>query len=104
MGELQRAVPKTRGLAFYPSALERGSRSERALKAAVAEMYVQGVTTRKVTAVMEVLCGLEVTSTQVSRAVALLDQEHTTWRERPLGQIEYLVLDARYEKIRVAAA
>jgi len=104
VGELELAVPKTRGVAFYPSALERGSRSERALKAAVAEMYVQGVTTRKVTMVMETLCGLEVTSTQVSRAVALLDEELTAWRERQLDEIEYLLLDARYEKIRVGGS
>jgi transposase-like protein len=77
VGELELAVPKTRGVPFYPSALERGSRSERALKAAVAEMYVQGVTTRKVAAVMEELCGFDVTSSQVSRAVALLDEERT---------------------------
>jgi transposase-like protein len=49
LGELEVEVPKTRGVPFYPTALEKGSRSERALKAAVAEMYVQGVTTRKVT-------------------------------------------------------
>jgi transposase-like protein len=104
VGELQLAVPKTRGVAFYPSALERGSRSERALKAAVAEMYVQGVTTRKVTTVMETLCGFEVTSTQVSRAMALLDEELSAWRERPLAEIEYLLLDARYEKIRVGGS
>jgi transposase-like protein len=104
LGELAVAVPQTRGVAFYPTALERGARSERALKLAVAEMYLQGVSTRKVTAVMEELCGLEVTSTQVSRAVSLLDEELTAWRERPLGEIEYLMLDARYEKIRVGGS
>ena len=61
IGALPLAVPKTRGIEFYPTALERGVRSERALKLAVAEMYLQGVSTRKVTAVMEQLCGLEVT-------------------------------------------
>jgi transposase-like protein len=86
---------------FYPTALERGQRSERALKLAIAEMYVQGVTTRKVAAVMEQLCGLEVTSSQVSRAVQALDAELTTWRERPLGEIPYVLLDARYENVRV---
>jgi len=96
VGRLELAVPQTRGIAFYPSALERGVRSERALKLAVAEMYLQGVSTRKVTAVMEQLCGFEVTSTQVSRAMELLDEELTRWRERPLGEIAYLLLDARY--------
>ncbi len=85
---------------FYPTVLERGERSERALKLAVAEMYVQGVSTRKVAAITEELCGLEVNSTQVSRAAALLDEELSAWRNRPLGEIPYLILDARYEKIR----
>ena len=101
LGPLELRVPQTRGVPFYPSALERGQRSERALKLAIAEMYVQGVTTRKVTAVVEQLCGLEVTSSQVSRAVQALDAELQSWRERPLGEIPYLLLDARYEKVRV---
>lgn len=101
VGPLQLAVPQTRGVPFYPSALERGQRSERALKLAIAEMYVQGVTTRKVTAVMEQLCGLEVTSSQVSRAAKALDDELEQWRQRPLGELLYLFLDARYEHVRV---
>ena len=69
IGRLSLQVPQVRGdVTFYPSALERGLRSERALKLAVAEMYVQGVSTRKVTEVMETLCGLEVTSTEVTPA------------------------------------
>jgi putative transposase len=101
VGRLELAVPQTRGIPFYPAALERGTRSERALKLAIAEMYLQGVSTRKVTAVMEQLCGREVTSMQVSRAVAALDDELTRWRERPLGETPYVQLDARYEKVRV---
>lgn len=100
LGALELQVPQTRGVPFYPQALERGQRSERALKLAIAEMYVQGVTTRKVTAVMEELCGLEVSSSQVSRAVQALDVELSAWRERPLGEMPYVFLDARYEKIR----
>lgn len=101
VGDLHLDVPQTRGVAFYPAAIERGTRSERALKAAIAEMYLQGVSTRKVSAVMEQLCGREVTSAQVSRAVQMLDAELTAWRERPLGEIAYLFLDARYEKVRI---
>jgi putative transposase len=101
LGPLELRVPQTRGVPFYPSSLEKGQRSERALKLAIAEMYVQGVTTRKVAAVMQELCGLDVTSTQVSRAVQALDAELTQWRERPLGEIPYVFLDARYEKVRV---
>lgn len=99
-GTITVQVPKTRGVEFYPSALERGVRSERALKLAIAEMYVQGVSTRKVTAVMEQLCGFEVSSTQVSRAAKELDEELQQWRTRALDQVCYVVLDARYEKVR----
>jgi transposase-like protein len=100
LGPLTVAVPQARGVKFYPSALEKGVRSERALKLAVAEMYVQGVSTRKVAAITEQLCELEVTSGQVSRAAAALDDELQKWRERPLGEAPYLILDARYEKVR----
>ncbi len=101
LGKLELRVPQTRDSEFYPSALERGERSERALKLAVAEMYVQGVSTRKVAKITAELCGLDVTSMQVSRAAKLLDEELEIWRNRPLGQVEYLILDARYEKVRV---
>ena len=104
LGKLELKVPQTRDGDFYPSALERGERSERALKLAVAEMYVQGVSTRKVAKITSELCGLDVSSTQVSRAAKLLDEELETWRNRPLDQIEYLILDARYEKVRVAGS
>jgi transposase-like protein len=93
-------VPQTRGVEFYPSALEKDIRSERALKLAVAEMYVQGVSSRKVAAITEQLCGLEVTSSQVSRAAAALDDELKAWRSRPLGETPCLILDARYENVR----
>lgn len=100
MGPVTLAVPQARGVDFYPSSLEKGIRSERALKLAVAEMYVQGVSTRKVAAVAEQLCGVEISSAQVSRVAALLDADLKTWRERPLGAVPYLILDARYEKVR----
>jgi transposase-like protein len=100
LGKLHLKVPQTRDVEFYPSALERGERSERALKLAVAEMYIQGVSTRKVQEVTQVLCGLDVTSMQVSRAMQLLDEELENWRNRALAQTRYLILDARYEKIR----
>ena len=105
LGELELKIPKVRGLAdgiepFYLRALERGERSERALKLAVAQMWVEGVSTRKVKQVTEELCGLEVSSSQVSRAAKLLDEELEAWRTRPLGKHRYLILDARYEKVR----
>ncbi len=100
VGEVTFAVPQVRGGDFYPQALEKGLRSERALTLALAEMYVQGVSTRKVAAITEKLCGTAVSSTQVSRAAAQLDEALQGWRERPLGECPYLILDARYEKVR----
>ncbi len=100
IGKLELQVPQTRGVEFYPKSLERGVRSERALKLAVAEMYIQGVSTRKVTEITQELCGLDISSSQVSRCSQLLDEELRSWRERPLGKLSYLILDARYEKVR----
>ncbi|MBL4775242.1 MAG: IS256 family transposase [Mariprofundus sp.] len=100
LGSLQLQVPQTRDCQFYPQALDRGMRSERALKLALAEMYVQGVSTRKVAAITEKLCGLQVTSSQVSRAAAELDASLSEWRNRRLGAYQFVFLDARYEKIR----
>jgi len=102
VGEITFAVPQVREGGFYPSALEKGLRSERALTITLAEMYVQGVSTRKVKAITEQLCGVEVSAEQVSRATAQLDEVLQEWRERPLGDIQYLYVDARYEKVREA--
>jgi transposase-like protein len=66
----------------------------------LAEMYVQGVSTRKVTAIVEQLCGASVSSSVVSQAAALLDESLEAWRNRSLGEFVYLFLDARYEKVR----
>ena len=100
MGEITFAIPQARDSGFYPQALEKGQRSERALTLTLAEMYVQGVSTRKVKAVVEQLCGSGVSSSTVSRAAAALDESLQAWRDRPLGEMIYLFLDARYEKIR----
>ena len=64
-------------------------------------MYMQGVSTGKVAAITERLCGSEISSTQISRAAVLLDEVLEAWRNRPLGTIIYLYLDAMYEKVRV---
>lgn len=100
LGEITFDVPQVRNGGFYPSALEKGLRSERALTLTLAEMYVQGVSTRKVAAIVEQLCGAAVSSSQVSRASASLDETLEAWRNRSLGEIRYLFLDARYEKVR----
>ena len=99
-GKVLLKIPQVRGLEFYPSCIEKGIRSERALKLAIAEMYVKGVSTRRVSDIVEILCGTEVSSSQVSRLGKELDKEVSAWRARPLGQIQYLVLDATYESVR----
>ena len=100
VGDITFAVPQVREGGYYPDALEKGLRSERALTIALAEMYVQGVSTRKVAAIIERMCGSEVSSTQVSKAAAMLDEKLEKWRNCELGETVYLYLDARYEKVR----
>jgi len=104
IGPLALRVPQVRGAEFYPRVLERGTRSEKALRLALAEMYVQGVSTSKVTKITEELCGCEISSSDVSRATAMLDEELSKWRSRPLSAVKYLILDARYEKVREAGS
>ncbi len=100
VGRITFSIPQVREGGFYPAALEKGLRSERALLLAIAEMYVQGVSTRKVQAVTEQMCGVGLSSTQVSRAAARLDGDLARWRHRLLGEYPYLLLDAYYEQVR----
>jgi len=105
-GTLNIDVPKTAGHRdagcepFYPQSLERGRRSSRAVMLAVAEMYIKGVSTRDAEKVMKEFGIESLSSTQVSRAAMLLDEQLESWRNRPLGEVRYLILDARYEKLR----
>ncbi len=77
IGKLNLALPQVRGCAepFRTSLLESCSRTDRSLKAAIAEMYLQGVSTRRVSKVLDELCGLDITSTQVSRLTPDLDTD-----------------------------
>jgi putative transposase len=84
---------------FNPEPLDKGLRSERALTITMAEMFIQGVSTRKVTAILERVCDTSVSSTHVSKAIALLDETMEAWCCRPLSECPYLFLDARYEKM-----
>lgn len=99
-GELALKIPQVRGEQFYPSCLEKGEKVEQALKQVLAEAYVQGVSTRKMKQITEELCGKEISSTQVSRFGAVLDEEVKKFKERSLGSYTYLFLDAQYEKVR----
>ncbi len=102
MGKLNLASPQVRNCdePFQSSLLDKGSRSERALKLSIAEMYIQGVSTRKVTKILETMCGLSISSTQVSNLTSELDEEFEKWRNRPLPEMQYLALDATYHKVR----
>ena len=101
VGTLELLVPKDREGRFRTELFERYQRSEKALVLAVVEMYLQGVSTRKVKRITQDLCGLEVSRSQVSALTASLQAEVDAWRSRPLeGAYPYLVIDARYEKVR----
>jgi transposase-like protein len=102
LGKLELDVPQVRdsSSSFYPNSLEKGLRSEQALRCAIAEMYIQGVSTRRVKQITQELCCFDVSSSQVSRVTQSLDEQFKLWRERPLGRYCYLMLDARYEKVR----
>src|SRR6201988_1826441 len=101
VGKLELRVPQDRDGRFSTELFERYQRSERALVAALAEMYVQGVSTRKVKTITEELCGHEFSSSTISRIVQKLDEELERFARRHLEEpYPYLVLDARYEKVR----
>lgn len=101
IGDIPIQIPQVRGMEFYPGSIEKGCRSERALKLAIAQMYIQGVSTRRVSKIVEQLCGFQVSQSQVSNASKLLDEEIKLWRERKLGKYKYLIVDATYEKCRI---
>jgi len=101
VGTLHLRVPQTRDGEFYPSILERYQRSEKALVAALAEAYVQGVSTRKMKKVTERLLGKEFSASTISRFSEQLDAELEAWRARTLTQdFPYVKIDARYERCR----
>lgn len=104
VGELQFQVPQGRGCEpYHPSFFARFQRSERALLAACAEMYFQGVSTRKVRAVLETMGGLDLSASTVSRVAAEVDEKLAAFRSQRLDAqaYRYLIVDARYEKVRV---
>jgi putative transposase len=101
VGKLELRVPQDRQGRFRTEVLERYQRSEKALVGALAEMYVQGVSTRKVKAITEELCGHEFSASTISRVNKSLDEELDKFAQRPLEEAyPYLILDARYEKVR----
>jgi putative transposase len=101
VGKLELRVPQDRQGRFRTEVFERYQRSEKALVGALAEMYVQGVSTRKVKEVTEQLCGHEFSASTVSRINQQLDEDLSKFANRKLEEeYPYLILDARYEKVR----
>jgi putative transposase len=101
IGRLELRVPQDRDGRFSTELFERYQRSEKALVAAMVEMYVQGVSTRKVAKITEALCGQRFSASSVSRVTRKLDAELEQFAQRPLEEAyPYLILDARYEKVR----
>lgn len=102
VGDLELLIPQDRDGTFSTTLFERYQRSDKALVLSMMEMYVQGVSTRKVAAITEKLCGRTFSSQTVSNLAAGLDEHVETWRDRPLtGSYPYLLIDARYEKVRM---
>jgi putative transposase len=104
VGELELEVPQVRGCEpYHPSLFNKWQRSERALLTACAEMYFQGVSTRNVKRVLDAMCDGEISSSTVSRVAAELDESLGVFRSRRLDHVDwsYLMIDARYEKVRV---
>lgn len=101
VGPIELRVPQDRDGRFSTEIFERYQRSEKALVSALAEMYVQGVSTRKVTEITEALCGQSFSASTISRINKTLDAELAAFANRPLEEeYPYLILDARYEKVR----
>ena len=101
IGKLELRVPRDRSGEFSTALFERYARSEKALVAALAEMYVQGVSTRKVKAITEELCGHSFSASAISTINKGLDEALAKFAHRPLDEAyPYLILDARYERVR----
>jgi len=101
VGKLELRIPQDRQGQFSTQIFERYQRSEKALVSALAEMYIQGVSTRKVKAITEELCGHAFSASAISAVNKTLDESLERFAKRPLEEAyPYLVLDARYEKVR----
>lgn len=105
VGTLELMVPQDRDGTFSTSLFAHYQRNEKALVLSLMEMYVEGVSTRKVKEVTEELCGTSFSKSMVSRLSGDLDAELETWRTRPLDEASYpyLFVDARYEKVRAGS-
>lgn len=104
VGRIELKVCRDREGLFQSELFRRYQRSEQALMLSMIEMYVQGVSTRKVTHIVQELCGVEISKSQVSALAGDLDKGLNHWRHRRIEKLyPYLVVDARYEKVRTSA-
>ena len=103
VGELPLNIPQVRNLegGFYPSILTKGMRSEKSLMLTISEMYLKGVSTRKVNSILDKMGLKNISSTTVSNFTKQLDEGMRLWRERELGKFVYVQFDALYEKARI---
>ena len=99
-GALDLEVPQARDGSFRPSLFDRWQRSERAMLAACGEMVLAGVSNRKVTKLAEEAFGAEVSASLVSQLMKALEPALEAFRARPLGEVPYLLVDARFDKVR----
>jgi transposase-like protein len=102
VGKLNLRMPQVRQAdrPFRSTLLKNASRCDEALKLAAAEIFLLGVSTRKVSKILETICDFEISTTEVARATKELDEELQKWRERPLDKIASLYIDATYVKVR----
>ena len=100
MGTLKLRLPQARNGSFFPSCLERWQTSEQALAATLGEMVIKGVSTRKVAQLAEEMLGVEVSASTVSNLLKAIEPKVNAFRERPLGSYRYLLVDARFDKVR----
>jgi len=101
MGKIELRVPRDRNGKFSTELFDRYQRSEKALVAALCEMYIQGVSTRKVKKITEELCGVHFCASTISNLTKKMDDQLSKFANRQLDEpFPYLILDARYEKVR----
>lgn len=107
LGSLTLSIPKTAGHGdspFYPNSLERGRLHIKAFERAIRSMYTSGITTTKVKAVLKKFGLQNLPSATVLRVSSEIEEQLESWRSSPLSKCPYLVLDVRFEKVRVSGA
>ena len=100
-GTLRLRMPQARDGSFFPSCLSRWQTSEQALAATLGEMVIKGVSTRKVAKLASEMLGVAVSASTVSNLVKAIEPRVEAFRSRPLGRFRYLIVDARFDRVRM---